>query len=272
MDRVLFGRTLRAQRSKVVLVVAALLVWGALMPLVYAELIDTALGAEFRKLIDSGLVPSQLTQFGGGNIFTLPGAVALGLIHPIAVALVCVFAVGFAAAAVAGERQRGTLEVVFARPISRAAAYRTLFVALLVFLGLAIVAILAGTVVSAAAFGKLDQLQLANVPLLGLNALLLYTALGSVALAASVSFDRLGPAVGIALAFTIVSYFFEILGSLWDAAKQLQPISVFHYLDPQSVLDGKADPFAFAVLLAVTLAGAAWSLVVFPRRDLAAPA
>ena len=42
----------------------------------------------------------------------LSGSVALGFIHPIAVGLNLVFAVGFAAAAIAGERQRGTLEVL----------------------------------------------------------------------------------------------------------------------------------------------------------------
>ena len=49
---------------------------------------------------------------------------ALGFIHPIAVGLNLVFAVGFAPAAIAGERQRGTLEVLLSRPISRRAAVR----------------------------------------------------------------------------------------------------------------------------------------------------
>jgi ABC-2 type transport system permease protein len=271
MDRVLFARTLAAQRTKLVIVTAALALWGVLMPLVYAKLIDTALGVEFRKIIDSGLIPVQLTQFGGGNIFTLPGAVALGLIHPIAVTIVCVFAVGFAAAAVAGERQRGTLEVLLARPISRRAAYASLLGATVLFVCVAVLAIVLGTLASAAFFGKLAELEVGNLPLLWLNAALLYAALGSVSLAASVSFDRLGPALGVSLGFAVVSYVFEILGSLWPDAQPLQPLSVFHYLDPQSVLDGKGDPFDLVVLAAVTLVGVAWSLAVFPRRDLAAP-
>jgi hypothetical protein len=109
------------------------------------------------------------------------------------------------------------------------------------------------------------------VPLLWLNVSLLYVALGSIALAASVSFDRLAPALGIALAVTVVSYFFEVLGSLWDAAQPLQPLSVFHYVDPQAVLAGRADAIDFLLLAAVALAGVAWSLIVFPRRDMAAP-
>jgi hypothetical protein len=62
-----------------------------------------------------------------------------------------------------------------------------------------------------------------------------------------------------------------VLGTLWDRAEPLQPLSVFHYLDPQAILTGRADPTDLAVLGVVVAAGMAWSLVVFPRRDLAAP-
>jgi ABC-2 type transport system permease protein len=271
MDTVLLGRTFTAQRGKLLIVSVALAIWGVLMPLVYAEIIDTPIGAQFQQFIDSGLVPRELTEFGGGNIFTLPGAITLGIIHPIAVALSCVFAVGFAAAAVAGERQRGTLEVLLARPVSRRTTYGTLFVATAACIAAATAAALAGTIVSAGVFGVLDQLDLSGMPLLWLNATLLYLAIASVALAASVTFDRLAPALSVAVGFAVVSYFLEILGSLWDRAEPLQPLSVFHYLDPQAILDGQPDPIDLVVLAAVVLAGAAWALVVFPRRDLSAP-
>jgi ABC-2 type transport system permease protein len=271
MDRVFLVHTLSAQRTKLLIVGAALAVWGLLMPIIYAQIIETEIGAQIRLLVESGTFPEQFTQFGGGNIFTLAGSIALGAIHPIAVALACVLSVGFGAAAVAGERQRGTLEVLLARPLSRRAAYGSLLVAMIVFVCLATAAGLAGSVVSSAIFGVLDELDVSKVPLLWLNVSLLYVALGSIALAASVSFDRLAPALGVALAVTVVSYFFEVLGSLWETAQPLQPLSVFHYVDPQAVLDGHADPFDFLLLAAVALAGVVWSLVVFPRRDVAAP-
>ena len=65
-------------------------------------------------------------QFGGGDIFTLSGSIALGAIHPISLILNSVFAVGLATAAIAGERQRGTLEVLLAR---RSRAGRPTYVA-----------------------------------------------------------------------------------------------------------------------------------------------
>ncbi len=111
----------------------------------------------------------------------------------------------------------------------------------------------------------------ASYPLVWLNGWLLFGAIASIGLAASVSFDRLSPALGITLAVTIVSYFLQILGSLWPDAEVLQPYSLFHYLDPQAVLTGDTDPFAFGILAAVAIAGVLIALVVFPRRDIAAP-
>ena len=67
--------------------------------------------------------------------------------------------------------------------------------------------------------------------------------LASIGLAASASFDRLSPALGITIGFTIVSYFLEVLGSLWPDASVLQPYSLFHYLKPNDLLSGTFDPF-----------------------------
>ncbi len=67
-------------------------------------------------------------------------------------------------------------------------------------------------------------------------------------------------------------YFFEVLGSLWPDASGLQPWSLFHYLDPKSVLAGFANGGDFALLASVTVLAGVAALVVFPRRDLAAAA
>ena len=71
-------------------------------------------------------------QIGSGDLLSLTGAVTLGLQHPLFLALMGIFAVGLASTAVAGERQRGTLEVLLARPISRRRLYVTLAFAVLV--------------------------------------------------------------------------------------------------------------------------------------------
>lgn len=262
----LFLRTWRAQRFKLLLVAVALAIWGALMPVIFEafkEQIDVLLG--------SGAIPQQFTQFGGGDLFTLQGTIALGFIHPISVALGLVFALGFAVNAVAGERQRGTLEVLLARPLSRRRLYLTLLVATILFVAVTMAAQVMGIFIGAAAAGAFAELLPARMAVMWLNGVLVFMALGSIALATSVSFDRLTPALGLSLAFILISYFLEIIGSLWIDARGLQPYSLFHYLDPKGALNGTMTAGDWLVPLGVFVAGLVVALVVFPRRDLAAP-
>jgi ABC-2 type transport system permease protein len=267
MNLTVLRHAFRQNRARIVAVCLALIVWGTLMPIIYS-----AFGVEMRQIIEQFPMMEQFTRFGGGNMFTLPGSVALGFIHPIAIALLAVFAIGYTVNAVAGERQRGTLENVLARPVSRRAFYVTLLVAAVLFIGLAMAAALVGTVASSAVLGLMDELEAENLPLLWFNGTLLYVAIGAIALAASVSFDRAAPAASITLAIVIVAYFLQVLGSLWPDAEWLQPYSLFHYFKAQETLTEGLQVFDVTLLLVVTVIAVAYALVVFPKRDLAAPA
>jgi ABC-2 type transport system permease protein len=266
MNGALFLHTWRAYRVRLLVVTVALLVWGSFLPIIF-----DSFGVQFQEMLDSGLIPPQFAQFGGGDIFSLTGSVALGFAHPIAVGLNLVFAVGFCAAAVAGERQRGTLEILLSRPLSRRRTYATLAIAGALFIAVSVAGFLAGASLASGLTGRLGDLGVEYLPLLWLNGWLLFGAFGAIALAMSVSFDRLSPALGISLAVVLVSYFLEVLGSLWPDAKGLQPYSLFHYLDPKSILAGQADPADFAILAVVMAVAVVAALVIFPRRDLAAP-
>jgi ABC-2 type transport system permease protein len=266
MNLALLAHTWRANRLRLLVITVALAFWGSLMPIIF-----DAFGEEFKDVLDSGIFPSQFTQFGGGDIFSLTGSVALGFVHPIAVGLNLVFATGFATTAIAGERQRGTLEVLLSRPISRRVVYGTLALAGAAFIGIAVAGMTFGAWLGTAITGRTPELGVGNLPLLWLNVALLYWALGAIGLLASVSFDRLSPAISLTLAFVLVSYFLDVLGSLWPDAKGLQPYSLFHYLDPKTVLAGFADRGDFLLLAAVTIGATIAALTIFPRRDLAAP-
>lgn len=269
MNLALLGHVWRASRIRLLVVCAALLGWGALPPIIF-----DAFGEEIGRIMDSGIVPEQFMQFaefGGGDLFSLAGSISLGFIHPIAVGLSLVFAVGFAAGSIAGERQRGTLEVLLARPLSRRRVYATLALATAAFVGIALAALTLGALTGSALTGRVEELGLRNLPLLWLNAFLLYAAFGAIALAASVSFDRYAPAIGISLAVVLVAYFLDVIGDLWPDAEFLQPLSPFHYLDARGALTGLAEPSNFLVLAGIIVVAVGYALIVFPRRDLAAP-
>ena len=262
----LLRRTWRAQRGRVALVAAALVAWAFLMPVVFATF-----GRQLAALLDMDIIPKPLLRLLGADPFSLGGAVALGWVHPIATGLQLVFPLGLGAAAIAGERQRGTLEVLLSRPVSRRTLLSTQLVALL---GIAVVttaAALLGTLVGSAAYGVAAELNVAELGFLGLNTVLLLAAFASVSLAASASFDSLGPPLGIGLGVLLAGYVLEVLGTIWPDAAFLQPLSPFHYLRPLEILGGRGDPRDLLVLAVVAVAATCFGLWLFPRRDLAAP-
>jgi beta-exotoxin I transport system permease protein len=267
MNLRLLRQTLRWQRVRLLVVLAAGIGWGMLMPFVYSEFSDV-----IREMANSGAIPDQLLNFGSGSLFSLPGTVTLGLQHPIAIALVGVFAVGASSTAVAGERARGTLEVLLARPLSRLSLYWSILVALLVAAFLVLAAILAGMVAGAGLVGLGEELDVGKMPLVLLNGFGLWAAFTTFGLAASVTFDRPGPAIGITLAFLLINYFLEILGSLWTDVAWSQEYSLLHHFNPGEILTGDADPLDLVIVYVAALVPIVYAILVFPRRDLAAPA
>jgi ABC-2 type transport system permease protein len=262
----LLRHTWRTHRVRLGLVSLALAVWAFLLPVIYATF-----GREMEVALKSGIIPDAFLNLLGADPFSLDGSVALGAVHPIAIALEIVYPVGFAAAAIAGERQRGTLEVLLSKPLSRRSLFLTLLVAIIGAAVVTTVATIAGTVVGAALYDVAGGLDAGELAFLGVNTVLLLSALGGVSLAASASFDRLTPAIGISLAVTLAGYVLDILGTLWPDAAFLQPYSPFHYLRPLEILAGKGNVYDLLVLAAVLAVSAGYGLWRFPRRDLAAP-
>ena len=266
MNARLLVQTIRWNRVRLLALVLAGFGWGLLIPIVYSAFSDV-----LRDMANSGMFPEELMNFGSGSLFTLPGAITIGFQHPLALAFMGIFAVGTTTSAIAGERERGTLEVLLARPLSRRGLYLTVGAAVVVLLAIELVAMLGGQWTGILIQGLTEEIDVAGLPLVFANGLLLWCAFAAFGLAASVSFDRLGPALGLTLAFLLVNYFLEILGSLWTDVAWSQEYSLFHHFQPTELLTGETDPVDFLILGAAVLIPVVYALVVFPRRDLAAP-
>lgn len=266
MNWALFRRTIAAYRIRFLACAVGMLVWGALLPVIYASF-----GKTLGDFLKGNPSFAQLANFGGGDVFSLSGSIALGFIHPFTLLLMGIFAVGYSTVAVAGERQRGTLEVLLARPISRRSMYVTLFVAGAIFLGVLLALELTSNVVATYASGVGAELHPQNVPILWLNGWLLFVAFLAIGLAASISFDRLAPALGITLAIVLISYLLNVVASLWPDAKWIANYSLFNYVEAKSTLEGTVHPLDLLLLLVVMGVAIAYAWIEFPRRDIAAP-
>lgn len=267
MNARLLRQTLRWQRTRLLIVLLAAIGWGILIPVIY-----TAFSDAMRELANSGAIPQQLLNIGSGSLFSLPGAITLGMQHPLAIAMIAIFAVGASSTAIAGERARGTLEVVLARPISRIGVYVSILLALLVLVLLVVLALLGAMIMTSSTLGLGGELDLTGLPFAVVNGFGLWAAFTTFGLAASVTFDRPGPAIGITLVWLVFHYFLEILGSLWTDAAWTQDYSLLHRFDPGATLSGEIAVLDLVIVLAAAIVPIAYALIVFPRRDLAAPA
>jgi ABC-2 type transport system permease protein len=263
---VLFLRTLAANRVRIIACGIAMLVWGAVLPLVYASF-----GKTYGSFIKNNPMLEQFSQFGGGDLFSLSGAMALAFIHPFAIAVLGIIAVGVPILSVVAERQRGTLEVLLSRPVSRHSLIVVVLVVGVLALALLLAAQLASSVVWAALAGVGDELEVGQLPLLWAMGLLLFGTFLCIALAASVSFDRTMPALGVTLLIVLVSYLFEVIASLWADMRFLGDLSLFHYVRTKELLEGTFRPADALVIGAVGALALVWAWIVFPRRDIAAP-
>ena len=268
MNGALLRHTWRVQRTKLAIVSIALAVWGFLLAVVYARFGSQFTARDAERAAAGAVRPLRRRRCVQPRRFDRPRLDPSDRDHSDVGVRGGVFSRRPSPASGSGARSKsrwrgrcpGECSIsACSRPRSDSSPS-------------AIAALLAGSVSGATFAGVVEELAFRNLPLLWLNSVLLFGAFAAIALAASVSFDRLTPALGVTLGIVIAMYVLEVLGSLWPAAEPLQPYSLFHYLKAKAILTGVVAPFDLVVLSSVILIAMVWALVVFPRRDLAAPA
>jgi ABC-2 type transport system permease protein len=252
---------------RLVVIAAGLVLMGIVMPLMYS-----AFGVQMEDFIDSVPFFSQLIEgFGGGNVLSLTGSMAFAFQHPFTLLLVGIMAIAFPALAIAGERDRGTLEVTLSRPISRRGLLLTLYVAGIVFVAVLLGVLAITTAITAVAVGFGNEVEVANLAQLWFVSVLLFVAFMAVAFVASVESDRAAPAIGIPAVFVLLNYLAFTIGGIWPDVGVLEDWSMFHLLKAQHVLDGEAALSDTLVLIGFIALFVAIAFYRFPRRDLPAP-
>jgi len=260
--------TLASNALRLVVIAAGLVLMGVIMPVMYS-----AFGKEMGEFIDSVPFFSQMaSSFGGGDLMSLNGSMAMGFQHPFTLLLVGIMAIAFPALAIAGERDKGTLEVTLSRPISRRGLLATLYLAGLTFVALLIGALVLTTGVTAIAVGFGPEIEYGHLAQLWLAGSLLFVCFMALAFAVSVGSDRAGPAIGLPTVFVLVNYLAFAIGGIWPDVGVLEDWSMFNLLKAQQVLAEGMALSDLAVMLGFIALFAAIAFYRFPRRDLPAPA
>lgn len=212
-------------------------------------------------------VLKELFGFGGSFDYTSPaGYLGVELFSLIVPLLLIIAAVATGAGAIAGEEDRGTLDLLMSLPLTRrrvtaeklgamAAEVVALGLVLLVALWIGVQAIDMGV-------------SLAHLAAVTLAAVLLAMGFGALALFLGAATGSRGVAIGVTSALAVAAYLVNSLAALvsqLEAAQRFTPF--YHYSAPDPLRNGFSGWHLVALLAVVGVASAA-ALVVVDRRDL----
>jgi ABC-2 type transport system permease protein len=269
----------------------------------------TQFGATFfHDLFFNG--PGKLIQtFLGGEeakFLNPQDTLALAGTHPLVQAIICIWAIGRAGGAVAGEIDRGTMELLLAQPVARRKVILAHFLVDATVIPILCLALLAGIHIGTAIIGEFtvdpgvyhavrmkppNPLPTYTVdpnvvrPGLWNMAALLFAVSGYTMWLSAAGRSR-NRVLGLAILITLTLFLINVFGQLWDTLAFLRPFSVFYYYQPQAInLRGvwTVDPgmawtgkplVSLNVIVVLGLVGAIGYLMAlrtFVRRDIPAP-
>ena len=217
------------------------------------------------------MLPSFLKTFIGGEAVqygNIAGLIAIGYNEPFVLLLYMLFAVGVPTALLAGEVQRGTMELILSRQTTKTHVYICAGLITVVGMYALVVVMFLGTVVSTNLYEFEQQVPLYRFFKLAINGGILASAVGGIALLAAACFRR-GMAVSLTVAFLVVNYFIMIITQWWPRMKWLDPVTIFNYVDGAKIFSEPTWPVGdmcvlISLLVVTTLAGG----VIWSRRDL----
>lgn len=217
------------------------------------------------------MLPSFLKTFIGGEavqVGNIAGLISIGYQEPLVLLLYMLYAVGVPTALLAGEVQRGTMELILSRQTTKTQIY--ICAGLITIIGMfALVAVMFLGTVAATNLYDFDQ----DVPLysffkLAINGGILASAVGAIALLAAACFRR-GMAVSLTVAYLVVNYFISIITEWWPRMKFLDPTTIFNYVDGGKIFAEPTWPLDdMCVLISILIVSTIMGGVIWSRRDL----
>jgi ABC-2 type transport system permease protein len=259
--------------------------------------------------------PGQLTRtLMGGETIKLDSAMdmlTIGYVHPLMQVLFCIWAIGRSAGAIAGEIDRGTMELLLAQPLPRWRLLLAHFCVDVLTIPVLCLSLWAGSALGVWLVGPItidqEAMKTFRLPFGALpapdsgrlyidaaamgpglwNVAALIFAIGGYTMWLSARGRFRWQVMGAAVLITLLQFLANVVGQLWDVGAPLRPLTVFYYYQPQQIiLSGRwtvdlgtvwngGEPLVavnvLVVLFTVGAVGYGMALWTFCWRDLPAP-
>ncbi|MCS7045115.1 MAG: ABC transporter permease [Gemmataceae bacterium] len=232
---------------------------------------------------DEGQIIQKLIGGEGIDIRKASNLLTTGFVHPLVITILCIWAIGRASGAIAGEIDRGTMELLLAQPISRSRLVLAHLLVDIVTIPVLCLSMWSGLIVVAELVGLVNnprpELQ-ANPwrfwPSLPNVALLVFAVSGATMWMSAAGRYR-NRVLGRAILLALLMFLVNVIGQLLEPLEVFRPFTIFYYYQPQPVLL-QPDWYThrevwgrMAVLLTIGAAGYGLAWWTFTRRDLPAP-
>jgi len=216
------------------------------------------------------VLPSIVKTALGGEVLRLgntAGLISIGYNHPFVLFLYMLYAVGVPTGLLAGEVQRGTMELILSRSATKIQVYACVGILTLAGMFTLVLVMFLGTVAAVQIFPFDAPIPFAVFFRLAINGGLLASTFGAVALLCAGTFARLYTAVSVAVAFLAINYFVAVVSNWWPRVAFLKRATLFYLVDGANLWEGWPlchMGLLIGIMLTVVVVGA----VIWDRRDL----
>lgn len=205
-----------------------------------------------------------------GEMFTRTSITSFVFTHPLIWIIVIGFVLTFTSGVLAGETDRGTMDLLATLPVSRARIYASLSFVILLF-GLPICgSIWLGVCLGRSLVGW-GEVRLDLLAMIACHLYATYVFLACFSLAVSALCSRRTTALMLCFVVIFYSFVLNLLVAFWPAAQKIAFTGFLHYYGPLRIVrDDDWQWTDIGVLLGAAVICWTAGLVVFQRRDLPA--
>ena len=215
------------------------------------------------------LPPFVKTALGGDYLQAgnTAGLITIGYEHPFVLFLYMFFAVSVPTGLLTGEVQKGTMELILSRRVTKLHVYICAGLITVTGMFALVMVMFLGTVTSVHIYNFGKPIPLDLFFRISIDGGVFASTIGAISLFCAALFRGRNIAVGIAVTFLVVNYFISIVSKWWPRMSFLKDATLFRLVGGPKIVAGW--PFGdMLILAAIFLLVIVTGAIIWRRRDL----